>query len=727
MKATKYLSLAALALMGTLASCQSDDEAANSFARPANAVGINVSVGAMQTTRSNPASTDPDAALIFNQGDQISVSTNDQEAVLFQCMSTENQTWTEAVPNKFLLWTQPMLTFSAYYPVTTGTSMTTFTVPTDQSSVAKIALADYMTRQQVISRPEGGSDIYLNLQRKMARVIVKIASFGDQYTDEDEYVKNVRINSQYSAIADGNGTGDVTAVTPYSQGSYDDWTGGWRQNSTFTALVVPGSGDSGADFIQLTDGEGSTLLVKGIPELNAGNSYTFNLVVGKNTIQVQSVTVQDWTTGEILAGGQAKEDSSVTEVTTFSELNTALSAGKNVKLMNDIDCTAEINITSNGALTIDGNGKKLSTTSEIRAFKVGSSATVAFKDLTLTGFVSGGGPAINNSGTIVLDGCTISNCHVNNTNGGGAIENKGKLYAINTTFSSNYSGEIGGAINNYMGSLYMSGCTFADNYTTKSDAYYGGAIGINRGSEVRLINCAFSGNQYGTNAGPSDIGVFFKPTNYTIAGCTGATIASGDGDITTNTTGTATLDYSDLSNISFTYTPIALSAVTADYLGSVVGADGNVYATVNDATTAGTTAVAMIAYVGSGTDHATYTHGLAIALADESGTMNWSTAKSTCEGKSAVTNAAWLLPSIDQWKAMFGANGGDDTKYTGLNNALAAAGGDSSKLQEGVDYWQSTELLPGEDAYRVRFNEGNVIWNSGFLTRSYCVRACLAF
>lgn len=547
MKATKYLSLAALALMGTLASCQSDDEAAVSFARPANAVGINVSVGAMQTTRSNPASTDPDAALIFNQGDQISVSTNDQEAVLFQCTSTENQTWTEAVPNKFLLWTQPTLTFSAYYPVTTGTSMTAFTLPADQSSVENIALADYMTRQQNISRPEGGSDINLKLERKMARVIVRISGFGSQYRDDQKTVSNVRIYSEASGIEDGNPTGSSTEIQPYTK---DD--GG--QGSTFTALVVPGYGDSGARFIQLTDGEGSTLLVKGIPELEAGNSYTFNLVVGKNRIEVASVTVQDWTTGETLAGGQAKEDPSVTEVTTFSELQTALSAGKNVKLMSDIDCTAEINITSNGALTIDGNGKKLSTTSEIRAFKVGSSATVAFKNLTLTGFVSGGGPAINNSGTIVLDGCTISNCHVNNSNGGGAIENKGKLYAINTTFSSNYSGEIGGAINNYMGSLYMSGCTFADNYTTKSDAYYGGAIGINRGSEVRLINCAFSGNQYGTNAGPSDIGVFFKPTNYTIAGCTGATIASGDGDITTNTTGTATLDYSDLSNISFTYT-----------------------------------------------------------------------------------------------------------------------------------------------------------------------------
>ena len=309
MKATKYLSLAALALMGTLASCQSDDDF--TVARPDNAVSVNFSVGSLQgTTRSNAIATD-DTQRQFNQGDQISVSTNDQEAVLFQCTSTENQTWTEAVPNKFLLWTQNMLTFSAYYPATIGTSMTTFTVPTDQSSVEKIALADYMTRQQVISRPEGGSDINLQLERKMARVIVRISGFGNQYFDDQKTVSNVRIYSEASGIADGNPTGSSTEIQPYAQGSYDDWSEGWRQNSTFTALVVPGYGDSGARFIQLTDGEGSTLLVKGIPELEAGNSYTFNLVVGKNRIEVASVTVQDWTTGETLNGGQAEEELAV--------------------------------------------------------------------------------------------------------------------------------------------------------------------------------------------------------------------------------------------------------------------------------------------------------------------------------------------------------------------------------------------------------------------------------
>ena len=316
----KYLSMAALALMGALASCQSDDEATTGF-RPDNAVSVNFSVGSLQgTTRSNAVATD-DTQRQFNQGDQIAVSTNDQEAVLFQCTSTENQTWTEAVPNKFLLWTQPMLTFSAYYPVTTGTSMTAFTVPTDQSSVDKIALADYMTRQQVISRPEGGSDIQMQLERKMARVIVRIQGFGSQYDDDEKTVSDVRIYSQASGIADGNPTGSSTQITPYAQGN-----GG--QGSTYTALVVPGDGDSGARFIRLMDGEYNTLLVKGIPELNAGNSYTFNLVVGKNRIEVASVTVQDWTTGETLTGGQAEEELAVpVTAITLNKTETSIKVG----------------------------------------------------------------------------------------------------------------------------------------------------------------------------------------------------------------------------------------------------------------------------------------------------------------------------------------------------------------------------------------------------------------
>ena len=169
--------------------------------------------------------------------------------------------------------------------------------------------------------------------------------------------------------------------------------------------------------------------------------------------------------------------------------------------------------------------------------------------------------------------------------------------------------------------------------------------------------------------------------------------------------------------------PLA-EAVAAD-LGKIAGADGNIYDTKAAAEAAGTTAVAMIAYVGSETGHATYTHGLAIALADE-GSMNWSTAESSCEGKSAVTNAAWLMPSQNQWKAMFKAFGDNDASYSGLNTAITTAGGDDSKLQVGK-YWTST-LFYGGTAYNVDLgSNGNASPGLESMDYSYQVRACLAF
>ncbi|UKK49659.1 fimbrillin family protein [Prevotella sp. E9-3] len=427
--------------MGTLASCQSDDEAtANSFARPDNAVGINVSVGSLKaTTRSNPASTDFDQARIFNQGDQISVSTNDQEAVIFQCQNADQQTWAEAEAGKFLLWTQSEMTFKAYYPVTTGTSMTAFTVPTDQSSVDKIALADYMTRTQNISRPEGGSDIQMQLERKMARVIVRISGFGSQYRDDQKTVDNVRIYSEASGIANGNPTGSSTEIQPYAQGSNNGW--GWSQNSTFTALVVPGDGDSGARFIQLTDGEGSTLLVKGIPELEASNSYTFNLVVGKNRILVQSVTVTDWTTGGQLAGGQATENLSTPlnntttawtagtfavpaggltysdaitvsgDVTLVLTDGTTLTLNKGISLADGATLTIQGNGTmnvngtdGNTSSTVGGNHGTLVLTSGTLTARGGNGGSGGNEDLDVHG--GNGGVAIN--GSVIVSGGTLT-------------------------------------------------------------------------------------------------------------------------------------------------------------------------------------------------------------------------------------------------------------------------------------------------------------------------------
>ena len=158
-----------------------------------------------------------------------------------------------------------------------------------------------------------------------------------------------------------------------------------------------------------------------------------------------------------------------------------------------------------------------------------------------------------------------------------------------------------------------------------------------------------------------------------------------------------------------------LSEATAEDVGRIAGADGNIYDDAAAATTAGTTAVAMIAYVNG-------SNGLAIALSDED-SMNWSTAKSTCESKTGVGTYSWCLPSQNLWKAMFKANGGSDSSYTGLNTAITNAGG--TALQE-RNYWSSTGY-DEDNAYFVDLFSGSASFFSGSKGNDRRVRAGLAF
>ena len=175
-----------------------------------------------------------------------------------------------------------------------------------------------------------------------------------------------------------------------------------------------------------------------------------------------------------------------------------------------------------------------------------------------------------------------------------------------------------------------------------------------------------------------------------------------------------------------------LANATTEDLGKVVGADGNIYANKAAAEAVATgNAVAMIAYVGTASDCA---HGLAIALADESGTKDYGAAGTACSGKAAVTGGTWRLPSIKDWQYMFigcGASGSysdnpSSMSYSGLASKLTTAQGDA--MQPGY-YWSSTEYLPGTDAWSVCFDgSSNAIF--GFDSESNDsprVRACLAF
>ena len=122
-------------------------------------------------------------------------------------------------------------------------------------------------------------------------------------------------------------------------------------------------------------------------------------------------------------------------------------------------------------------------------------------------------------------------------------------------------------------------------------------------------------------------------------------------------------------------------------VGRVVAANGKMYASVESAANAGTTAVAVIAQVDK---HVGWEECMAIAIRDESGKMNWSAANSACENKTPKINGAtWTLPTVEYWQQMFAANGGNSNSYTGLNALITKAGG--TALDTEWYYWTDTD------------------------------------
>ena len=174
-------------------------------------------------------------------------------------------------------------------------------------------------------------------------------------------------------------------------------------------------------------------------------------------------------------------------------------------------------------------------------------------------------------------------------------------------------------------------------------------------------------------------------------------------------------------NVKKTQAPAGPTAYTLaeSTQGMIVGSDGNAYAAADkDNLPTGVTAAGMVAYKSG-------SNGLVIALADEASTMDWSTANGASGAAAhtpAVSGQTWKLPSQDEWKQMFSANGGSDSSYSGLNTTITNAGG--TALQE-FYYW-STERDVAR-AYYVDLDGGSASFSSGNKSGNYLVRACLAF
>ena len=136
--------------------------------------------------------------------------------------------------------------------------------------------------------------------------------------------------------------------------------------------------------------------------------------------------------------------------------------------------------------------------------------------------------------------------------------------------------------------------------------------------------------------------------------------------------------------------------LTSPAVGQLIGSDGKNYTTLPS----GVTAVAMIAYVSG-------SNGLALALTDDA-FCKWSEALDYAAAHTPVfTGGTWEVPSLEEWKQMFTANGGSERSAEGLQTAITNAGGES------VDnfYWTRTET-DASYAYMVVALSGTKVYYS---------------
>ena len=277
MKIMKRMMGLAAAILA-LSACSESEDLLSAFHSDPNAVRITAEVGKASAngfTRSNPLGATEADQKKFNENDEISVQADGQDAVTYKLVGSE---W-QPQGGKFLKWESNEMNFTAYYPASFDGNLDKVILPAEYDE-ASLAANDFMSYYGLQTNTNG-NQLTLTMNRMMARVVVEIDGFNDQYA-------GATVNSL-----------SICGIKAYK-----------HTDGKFYALIKPCEAQNSATFISLDVAEGenktTTETLTGIPALTAGNSYTYKLTVGKDKVSVSGITVKDWTTGDI-TGGKTEE------------------------------------------------------------------------------------------------------------------------------------------------------------------------------------------------------------------------------------------------------------------------------------------------------------------------------------------------------------------------------------------------------------------------------------
>jgi hypothetical protein len=294
MKVLRFIPLAAL---GLLAVACSNDESAPAQ-QEAKYITIEASIGNMTraTTTGNTS--------VFDAGDGVTLYawTGSATAVpadkvvngVVNTLGTDGK-WTPATP---MLWAD-MVTphyFLGIYPARTVSDFTADPYTLDP--------ADYEASDLLVARQLSGliatqNPVSLTFDHAMAKLVVNM-NFRNQWSQTPAIT---------SCVATAAGTATINylaqTVTAGEQAavSLPAVTASTGYAATYGSIMVP---QTGFRTVAITiDGQQFTYTHDEDIPLEAGKYTTLNLIVGRNKIEIGEVSINDWTEGTTISGGQA--------------------------------------------------------------------------------------------------------------------------------------------------------------------------------------------------------------------------------------------------------------------------------------------------------------------------------------------------------------------------------------------------------------------------------------
>lgn len=290
----RFIPLAALGLMA--AACSNDESAP---AQPeAKFITIEASIGSLTraTTTGNSATFDAgDKVTLYAwTGTATAVPTDKVVDGVVNTLGTDGK-WTPATQ---MLWSD-MVTphyFLGLYPART---VTDFTADPYTLDPADYEASDLLVARQLSGLTATQNPVSLTFDHAMAKLYVNM-NFRNQWDAAPAVTSCVAtaantctIDYLAQTVAAGS-QADIALTAATAQTGY---------STTYSGIMIP---QQGFRTVVITiDGQQYTYThTEDIP-LEAGKYTTLNLIVGRNKIEIGEVSINDWTEGTTISGGQA--------------------------------------------------------------------------------------------------------------------------------------------------------------------------------------------------------------------------------------------------------------------------------------------------------------------------------------------------------------------------------------------------------------------------------------